>query len=197
MYATLQGLTNKLLGFLSMFRSLVLLASVIQLASCTIKNVTDNTNYSSFVEQCYSVKADSFLYSLNSCSSESQICYGIQSYKAAEHLPKNENEVLENLNNWNSDFNRWARVGGLKESEFSGTVEIGTKAKVKNILYGDNGTLGKYWFVEVELLTGKHKGKLIELSSPYHLMAPYWVGHSRELQGPRLVNKYIEECSET
>ena len=156
-------------------RVLVLILLSLYVSSCSTVEHTDNDEFSVITDACYEIVKDSFLYSLTYCESGADVCFGLQAYGIGEDHPSDESEIISNRDHWESKIDYLARVGGMKQSEFSGSVTSGTKMKVSYLSFGDKGTLGKLWRVEFLITSGVHANKLIVPPSPYHLLYPDWL----------------------
>lgn len=180
-------------------KALIRAIMVLSLASCTsLKDYSEDDRFSDFVGACYQLNEDSYIYSLNHCLDDSGSCFVIQSFGTSEGdemLPNSKAEFEVQSDRWLKNIKRLARVGGRETIKLGGFAPRGSKFSVQKILNGEQGTLGKFWFVAIQFEGESLNGKSVFVPTPYKYLSPSWVENSRPEQGPVWNRKFVSKCN--
>lgn len=174
-----------------------LLLMIVLVGCSSVKDYSDFDQYSDFVGACYKIKIDSYLYSLNYCMGEAGGCYSIQAFNTNNvdmELPQSWSELVSDESKWLRNIKYLARIGGSSPIEIGGFAKKGTKFKVRKIFNGDQGTLGKFWYISVEFEDPILKNKNIFVPTPHQYLYPSWTKPSRLDQGPIWNDEFVEKC---
>ncbi|QDO85871.1 hypothetical protein FM037_24690 [Shewanella psychropiezotolerans] len=184
-----------------MYKSLMMAVLILIQMSCA-SYTKEEIDYvvRDLIGECYKVNVDSFLYSLNRCSS-ADVCYGIQAYtdkdKSIKYKsrPYSHEQVISDLDFWNDVINRYPGLPGIGKGEYIGTVPAGTKFEFVDIDYRNMPGYREYWAAEVVLKGGEfkeHHVKIPDLS--YKQIFPPWTVASPFVNGPVWNKKYLTKC---
>lgn len=124
-------------------------------------------------------------------------CYSIQAFNTNNvdiDLPQSWSELASDENKWLENIKYLARIGGVSPIKIGGLAKKGEKFKVRRIFNGDQGTLGKFWYISIEFEDPVLKNKNIFVPTPYQYLYPSWTKPSQLEKGPIWNDDFVERC---
>lgn len=166
---------------------------------CTpLQSYNSNSRYANFIGSCYEIKRDSYLYSLEYCKNDADKCYSIQAFNnnyQDSDLPKSEIDFEVSPIKFLENIKHLARISGLEPINLGGFAKKGFKFKVRDIFYGDLGSLGPFWYVSIEFEDPLLKGKSVFVPTPHKYLYPSWTKISSLEQGPVWDSDFVQKCT--